>query len=85
MTKANGFNYSKLALEVFPGRPVGDGPDGQLLMAGLYQTYPMNLSRRIFPLVIEKSKTIADSGWCGLHRGGNGLTVRISFLADGQN
>ena len=51
-------------------------------MAGLYQC-PNEFLERYFPLRIERYATAPDSGGAGLHRGGNGIHMTYSFLADG--
>lgn len=66
-----------------PGRPAGDGADGHSLWPA-FTNVPNEFLEAYFPLRILTYATIPDSGGAGLHRGGNGITIRYEMLEPGE-
>ncbi|KAI4175661.1 MAG: hypothetical protein LQ343_001532 [Gyalolechia ehrenbergii] len=65
-----------------PARPIGDGPDGHCLWPAFKAT-PNEFQEQYYPLRIEQSNTVADSGGAGLYRGGNASRIFWRFLEEG--
>ncbi|KAJ1569378.1 hypothetical protein HK405_005814, partial [Cladochytrium tenue] len=65
-----------------PGRPIGDGMDGHSLWPGM-RSVSNEFLELYYPLRIETSDTVADSGGAGLHRGGNAIHISYRFLEPG--
>lgn len=76
------FQLFQIGFGGIPGRPFGDGPDGHSLWPG-FTNVPNEFLEAYFPLRIERYESIADSGGAGLHRGGNGISIKYRFLEKG--
>ena len=77
------YQLFQLGFGGLPGKPAGDGLDGHSAWAGFRST-PCEELESHYPIRVEKSETLADTGGPGLHRGGNALRVGYRFLADGE-
>lgn len=76
------FQLFQIGFGGIPGRPFGDGPDGHSLWPG-FTNVPNEFLEAYFPLRIERYESIPDSGGAGLHRGGNGISIKYRFLEKG--
>jgi len=77
------FQLFQIGFGGIPGRPFGDGPDGHSLWPG-FTNVPNEFLERYFPMRIDRYETIADSGGAGKFRGGNGILMTYTFLAEGD-
>merc|ERR1719159_1494069 len=77
------YMYYGIVFGGIPGRPFGDGPDGHSLWPS-FTNVPNEFMERYFPIRVERSEAIPDSGGAGSFRGGNGIRLVYRFLADGQ-
>ncbi len=76
------FQLFQIGFGGIPGRPFGDGADGHSLWPG-FTNVPNEFLEAYFPMRIERYESIADSGGAGLHRGGNGISIKYRFLEKG--
>lgn len=77
------YQLFQLGFGGLPGKPAGDGIDGHSAWAGFHSAPCEDLESH-YPVRVEVTETLPDSGGPGLHRGGNGLRVAYRFLADGE-
>ncbi|RMB00612.1 hydantoinase B/oxoprolinase family protein [Eilatimonas milleporae] len=77
------FLFFQIGFGGIPGKPSGDGPDGHSLWPK-FINIPNEFVESYFPVRIEVSETIPDSGGPGQHRGGNGMRVGYRFLRPGR-
>ena len=77
------FQLFQIGFGGIPGRPFGDGPDGHSLWPG-FTNVPNEFLERYFPMRIDRYETVADSGGAGKFRGGNGILMTYTFLAEGD-
>jgi len=77
------FGMIEILMGGIPGRPAGDGMDGHSWYPQLENT-PSEYQETYFPLLIEESGLIPDSGGAGFHRGGCGMRKVFRFLEPGE-
>ena len=66
------FGMIEILMGGIPARPAGDGMDGHSWYPQLENT-PSEYQETYFPLLVEESGLIPDSGGAGFHRGGCGM------------
>ena len=77
------FQLSEISYGGLPGRPHGDGIDGHSWWP-LFTSIPVEYIESYYPIVVERYRSIPDSGGAGRHRGGNGVEKVYRFLAAGE-
>jgi N-methylhydantoinase B len=77
------FQLSEISYGGLPGRPRGDGLDGHSWWP-LFTSIPVEYIESYYPVVVERYRSIPDSGGAGRHRGGNGVEKVYRFLAAGE-
>lgn len=77
------FQLSEISYGGLPGRPHGDGLDGHSWWP-LFTSIPVEYIESYYPIVVERYRSIPDSGGAGRHRGGNGVEKVYRFLAKGD-
>ncbi|WP_228431218.1 hydantoinase B/oxoprolinase family protein [Baekduia soli] len=74
-------------LEIFmggiPARPAGDGLDAHSWYPQLENT-PGEYQETYYPVIVEESGIVPDSGGAGYHRGGCGVRKIVRFLEPGE-
>jgi N-methylhydantoinase B len=84
-TDSNGefFGVVEILMGGIPARPAGDGMDGHSWFPQLENT-PSEYQEIYYPLVVEASSLVPDSGGAGFHRGGCGVRKVFRFLEPGE-
>ena len=77
------FQLGEISFGGLPGRPAGDGLDGHSWWP-LFTSIPTEYIESYYPVVIERYRSVPDSGGAGRHRGGNGIEKIYRFEAPGQ-
>ena len=81
--KGEWFQLYQIGFGGIPGKPFGDGPDAHSLWPN-FTNVPNEFVESYFPLRMEISETIEDSGGAGYFSGGNGLRLGYRFLEPGE-
>jgi N-methylhydantoinase B len=82
-TNGEYFQLSEISYGGLPGRPHGDGIDGHSWWP-LFTSIPVEYIESYYPIVVERYRSIPDSGGAGRHRGGNGVEKIYRFLTGGE-
>jgi len=77
------FYLMEISYGGIPGRPIGDGMDGHSWWP-LFENIPTEYLESYYPIRVDGYTTIKDSGGAGLHRGGNGIEKRYTYLEPGE-
>ena len=77
------FYLMEISYGGIPGRPIGDGMDGHSWWP-LFENIPTEYLESYYPIRVDGYTTVKDSGGAGLHRGGNGIEKRYTYLEPGE-
>ena len=77
------FYLMEISYGGIPGRPIGDGMDGHSWWP-LVENIPTEYLESYYPIRVDGYTTVKDSGGAGLHRGGNGIEKRYTYLEPGE-
>src|SRR5262245_3819718 len=77
------FGVVEILMGGIPARPAGDGMDGHSWYPQLENT-PSEYQEIYYPLLVEESGIVPDSGGAGYHRGGCGVRKVFRFLEPGE-
>ena len=81
--KGDFFYLMEISYGGIPGRPIGDGMDGHSWWP-LFENIPTEYLESYYPIRVDGYTTVKDSGGAGLHRGGNGIEKRYTYLEPGE-